>query len=379
MWSIVTDAHSRAGLAGIRALGRGGVPVLALGARRSDAGLWSRYASRRALGPPSTEARAFPERLRALARASGPAVLFPAQEEAIDTLAAGGALPSGLVLPYPGWEAVGRLRDKRRLAALSAAAGVPSPRTLAEGEAAALRPRAASLAPCVLKAPGLSEALPQTVICRTPAEAEGAFARLPGGEQVLVQELAAGPLEAVSVVLDRAGRVSERFQQRGLRLWPRSAGASSLGVSVPPDDDLVARAAEILRQAGYWGLAQVQFLATERGPAAIDVNPRFYGSMPLALAAGVNLPLAWYRAALDQSPTGPTRYREGVTYRWLEGELNAAYKGELGRLRRRAPRPRAGAMWARDDPLASALVAGDAVIRRIDGVRKRILSAPGPR
>ena len=46
---------------------------------------------------------------------------------------------------------------------------------------------------------------------------------------------------------------------------------------------------------GFGGLAQLQFVQAPGGaPALIDVNPRFYGSLPLALACGVNLPDAWH-------------------------------------------------------------------------------------
>jgi len=38
------------------------------------------------------------------------------------------------------------------------------------------------------------------------------------------------------------------------------------------------------RQAGYWGLVDLQFLDTASGPLLIEVNPRFYGSLALALA-----------------------------------------------------------------------------------------------
>jgi predicted ATP-grasp superfamily ATP-dependent carboligase len=184
-----------------------------------------------------------------------------------------------------------------------------------------------------------------------------------------VQERAEGTLIAVSLVLDPGGRVVARFQQAARRLWPTRAGASSVAVSVAPDERLVERAAALLRAAGFWGLAQVQLVDAANGPAVIDVNPRFYGSLPLALAAGVNLPAAWHAAAIGREPAPVGPYTVGVTYRWLEAELTAAYNGEVGRLRHRAPRPRVGAMWAGDDPVPSVLLAAEAATAR---VRRRV-------
>lgn len=370
MRALVTHAHSRAAVAGIRALGSAGVEVTALASDRSAAGLWSRHAAHRAVGPGSESPGAWREAVAGLARRHGPLVVYPGQEEGIGTLLEGGAMED-VVVPYAGLEAVDALRDKRRMATLSRAAGIASPEVLAEGTAAGvaqLGPRT----PCVLKSPGLSDALPVALMCASDSELREALEGLPGDEPVIVQELADGPLLAVSVVLDRDGAVVARFQQAALRLWPTRAGASSLGRSVAPNDDLIERVAELLRSAGYWGLAQIQLVGTSRGPAAIDVNPRFYGSLPLATAAGVNLPLAWHQVATGERPRPQLDYRAGVTYRWLEGELTAAWNGERGRLRTRAPRPRAGAMWTWDDPAPGLVLAAHAAAPRLRRLAPRI-------
>jgi hypothetical protein len=87
------------------------------------------------------------------------------------------------------------------------------------------------------------------------------------------------------------------------------------------------------------------------------VNTRFYGSMPLALASGVNLAAAWHAVAVGSPcPATLPDYRTGVSYRSLRHEFAAAVNGSPGLLMRRAPRPTSGALWARDDPVPSALL-----------------------
>ena len=366
--ALVTHAHSRAAVAGIRALGAAGVGVVALAAQRDAAGLASRWASERSVGPPSDPPGPWIDHIAKLARRHGPVVVYPGQEEGAGPLA-GAPLPEEAVVPYPAGGAVEALRDKGRLAGLSRDAGIASPAVLAEGPAGAVAgdPPAA---PCVVKSPGLSDTLPVAIMCATDAELREALEALPEDEPVIVQERAAGALIAVSVVLDRDGRVVARFQQEALRLWPPSAGASSLGRSVAPDAGLVERVAHLLRSAGYWGLAQVQLIGTPRGPAAIDANPRFYGSLPLATRAGVNLPYAWHRVALGEAAPPERAYRVGVTYRWMEGELTAAWNGDRARLRTRPPRPVAGAMWDWADPLPGVVLAAHAAaprLRRLTG------------
>jgi predicted ATP-grasp superfamily ATP-dependent carboligase len=366
--ALVTHAHSRAAVAGIRDLGAAGVRVGAVASRRSAAGLWSRHTAVRAVGPGSDDPDAWRECIAHLAGRHGPLVVYPGQEEGIAPLVHP-PLPDRVVLPYPGIDAVEAVRDKRRLAALSREAGIASPAVLGEGAASAVAASPPS-APCVLKSTGLSDALPGALMCGSDDELLRELEALPENEPVIVQERAQGPLVAVTVVLDRDGTLVARFQQSALRLWPTTAGASSLGRSVAPDPGLIERVAALLRSAGYWGLAQVQLVGTARGPAAIDVNPRFYGSLPLARAAGVNLPLAWHQVAIGERPRPQLDYRVGVTYRWLEGELTAAWNGERSRLRSRPPGPRAGAMWAWDDPAPGVVLAADAAaprLRRLTG------------
>jgi len=149
------------------------------------------------------------------------------------------------------------------------------------------------------------------------------------------------------------------------RTWPAAAGTSSRAVTVAPDEGLIARAAGLLAGTGYAGLAQLQFLDVNGVAALIDVNPRFYGSLPLALAAGVNLPAAWHAVASDTPPPVPGPYRVGVTYRWVGADLMAARHETVRPLLRRAQRPRAGAVWSSDDPVPSALLVAEAVWSRV--------------
>lgn len=192
-----------------------------------------------------------------------------------------------------------------------------------------------------------------------------AAGRLPASEPLLVQEWARGRLVSVELVLARDGSVAGRFQQLTERTSPTAAGSISIARSVPPDEDLIERAARLLTEAGYWGLAQLDLVEAGGGLMLVDVNPRFYSCLPLALACGANLPLAWHSVALDR-PTPPLAdYRTGITFRWLEGELVAAARGEPRRLLHRSAPGATGAMWAADDPAPAALMAARAVGGRL--------------
>jgi predicted ATP-grasp superfamily ATP-dependent carboligase len=373
MDALVTDAHIRWSVAGIRALGRAGVGVAALAPRRAGAGLWSRYTRAREIGTDSiADGAGFAAAVARVARDRGPLVVYPGHEQAIDALL-GSRLPPEAILPYPGAEVTQRLRDKRSLANAARAAGIETPRMLAQGTAGELRSTPPP-APCVVKATRPGGALDRTLVAATTAELGAILAGLPQGEPLVVQELAEGPLIGLALVIQRDGGVAARFQQVARRTWPSDAGGSTLAFSMRPDDGLVERSARMLAAGGYWGLAQLQFLATSRGPALIDVNTRFYGSLPLALAAGVNLPAAWHAVALGRPLPSAGPYRVGVSYRWLEAEAAAAFRGSWRILARRAPRPSSGAMWAADDPLPSVILALESAAAKL---RRRLPGAGG--
>lgn len=364
MKAIVTDVHLRNALAGLRGLGRGGVRTVATAPRATAPGLLSRHAAQRAVITAVEDSPSrFVRDLAATAERVGGAVVYPGQESSLDALVSA-TLPHALRLPYPNPGALESLRDKRALAGLAADAGLQAPATLVEAMASELRTRPPPL-PCAVKPARPGGALATAHLVGSPEELRCVLAEVPGDEPLLVQELMDGRLTAVALVLDPSGAAVARFQQRADRTWPPQAGMSSLAVSVAPDEGLVARAGALLGAVGFGGLAQLQFVESWRGYALIDVNPRFYGSLPLALACGVNLPLAWHRMLEGETAGAPDRYRVGVTYRWLEGDLMAAVRGEPGRLRRPRPRPQAGAVWAPDDPVAAMAYATGAVAQRV--------------
>jgi ATP-grasp domain-containing protein len=340
--ALVADAHHPNSVAGIRALGRAGVRVIALGPNRLSAGRWSRWAAGRERGD-----------LAAAAARRGPVVVYPGEESTVDALLELAGDPR-VGLPWSP-ESLGALRAKRALPALAAGSGLGTPATLFEGTAGELSVAELAL-PAVVKpaATPVGELLTARVV-HTRAELERLAGSLPPGERVIAQELVRGQLLSLALVLDRDGRVVARFQEEATRTWPIEAGSFAATVSVAADERLVAAANSMLAGAGFWGLAQLDLVRTEDATLLLDVNPRFYFCMPLALACGVNLPAAWH-AVVEGRPAGlPGAYPTGVRYRWLEGDAYAARHGHPSRLLHTGAD--AHTMWAADDPLGSVLLA----------------------
>ena len=77
----------------------------------------------------------------------------------------------------------------------------------------------------------------------------------------------------------------------------------------------------LLTAIGWEGIFELELVQV--GPeqfVPIDLNPRTYGSMALASAAGAPLATIWCDWLLGRS-TSPARARPGGRYRWEDGDL----------------------------------------------------------
>lgn len=127
--------------------------------------------------------------------------------------------------------------------------------------------------------------------------------------------------------LYRFGKPVTFFAHRRLREKPPSGGVSVLSESVEAPPQLVQIARKLLDHAQWHGVAMVEFRITPDGiPYLMEINTRFWGSLQLAIDAGVDFPKLLLQATLsDAVPAGPTHYKVGQRLRWLLGDIDNLY------------------------------------------------------
>jgi cation diffusion facilitator CzcD-associated flavoprotein CzcO/predicted ATP-grasp superfamily ATP-dependent carboligase len=143
------------------------------------------------------------------------------------------------------------------------------------------------------------------------------------GGSCLVQAVEAGAVVSMGGVFV-AGRLLAQANSRYRRTWLPDAGSACYSETIEISPELNQRAAALLTELGWEGIFELELI--ERGPgdwAAIDLNPRPYGSLALAIGAGANLPAVWTAHALGIE-TAPVRARAGVVYRWEDADLRHA-------------------------------------------------------
>jgi predicted ATP-grasp superfamily ATP-dependent carboligase len=102
--------------------------------------------------------------------------------------------------------------------------------------------------------------------------------------------------------------------------------------SIAADPVLVERSKALLRCFAWEGVAMVEYKldAATGTPYLMEINGRFWGSLQLAVDAGVDFPRLLVEHALGRPVAPVTRYRMGVRSRWWWGDVDHL----LARLRR---------------------------------------------
>jgi predicted ATP-grasp superfamily ATP-dependent carboligase len=313
-------------LAAVRGLHAGGYEVLLALSREGASAARSRCAAGVVRVPaPEDGVKEHARAVAAVAARGEARLVLPGTEGSLRALTGHEALfTPGTVVATAPREALDRATNKLALGALARVAGLRAPETIALPPGGEL-PAGASF-PAVLK-PLRSRAdaggrLWGAVVRRVAdAGALRALLAREGDGPWLLQPLIEGTLAAVCGVAWR-GELVCAVHQRSPRIWPPGVGISSYATTVAPDPERERGVAALLAALRWSGVFGVQFLECGDQAYVIDLNPRIYGSLSLALAAGLNLPAIWADLALGRSPR-VGGYRAGVHYRVEEDDVRA--------------------------------------------------------
>lgn len=320
---LVTDGHWRKCLAAVRSLGRKGIRVTVGETTRLATAAFSKFCSKALIYPsPIHHPSRFIDFLyREVSRGSYQ-MLLPMEDETLDIIAQHHSDFSRFTsLPIPPLEKLRFARNKDKVLGLAEKLGVPTPKTWRIRDLSQLN--------------GLKDILPYPVVIkpRVGSGARGLSYPQNGLElekkylQVhrrfpypLIQELIPphGPGYGASFLMNGNGEVKACFVHKRLREYPVTGGASTLRKSVRRDD-VRDMGLSLLKALDWYGVAMVEFKVDPRHniPKLMEINPRFWGSLPLAIAAGVDFPYLLYRLCLGEDFSPVLGYPLGKKCRWL--------------------------------------------------------------
>ncbi|HBP17751.1 MAG TPA: hypothetical protein DEA08_08155 [Planctomycetes bacterium] len=314
--AIVTYARGWPALATTRSLGRRGVRVLCGDSVGFAPATFSRYCAESFRYPdPRVDPEGFLDTVEEVARAELAAgrevVLLPVHSETyliaehrerFDRL--------GVALALPSHAQISQTRDKGKLADLADELGLTIPTTHRFAHLAEVYRAAPDLSyPVFVKVRGAAAGVGIEKV-DTPEELVSVYAAFVSGyglgpdEMPIVQEAVGGDDICVSALFEE-GRCVALHTYRNVRQFPRTTGAGVLRETVAaPEAEAVAR--RLLESLDWHGLAQLDFRWAEgETPYLIELNPRLFGGLPQAIAAGVDHPWLLFQLAQGISPETP--------------------------------------------------------------------------
>ena len=325
---LVLGHDTRAFLSVIRSLGRAGIEVHVAWFEEGAPALRSRYVTKAHRVPGYVQGGTeWKDALEALMRREGFDLVIPCDDQRGLPLAAHRAELERwgrLWLPHP--EALAVLSDKTKTTDLARSLGLPVPREAILSAPHELTSLKGDFAPPLILKPPVSYTLANVEARRLVRRVDSwEAAELLLNEMltkgpVAVQEFCRGVGIGVELLLNE-GAPLLAFQH--LRLHePLHGGGSSYRRGVPVSAELLQASLKLLGALRYTGVAMVE---VKQEPdtgrwVLLEVNARFWGSLPLALASGADFPLGLYRLLVEGRTVFTDDQRVGLCARNLRAD-----------------------------------------------------------
>ncbi|MBU0762405.1 MAG: ATP-grasp domain-containing protein [Candidatus Altiarchaeota archaeon] len=325
---LYTDAHSNAALVAIRSLGAKGIQVYASDYRKS-LGFYSKYTKGSFIYPsPLTEPTEFIEYILKKAETEGFEVVYPVHEFTTPLISKHkGEFPEGVKVAVPDFDILMLAHDKSRTEKYAKKAKIKYPKTVIPKTLDELDDISEKISyPAVVKPKskvtwrdGKASVVKVTRDCIAQDKKHliEAYQKIHERSSFpLIQEYIEGIGYGVSALV-KDGNPKAAFVHKRLREYPTTGGASTLRVSVK-DDNLMETGLSLLENMKWDGLAMAEFKVTTEGePVLMEVNGRFWGSIALAVAAGVDFPYLYHKMLCEGDVEEVFDYKENVMCRWL--------------------------------------------------------------
>lgn len=331
---LVTDGSSKASLGIVRSLGSKGIRVAVLSTSSRDLASRSRYTHASYIVP-SPENGSFVEAVLDILGKERYDLIIPQGQAATLALARHKAEVASLAgLEVAEYDKVQSAADKPYVYELAAAVAVPVPRTVYPTCLEEMSKWASEVSyPTVIKQARQMEdsgVFPQyACTCEDLPGAYREFSNQRGWIEgnVLLQEFIPG-YGCGFFALYQNGVCKRVFMHRRIRENPPSGKVSSCAESFY-DAKLRDHGIRLLNCLAWHGVAMVEFRYDLRDGTykLMEINPRFWGSLDLALAAGVDFPNYLCQMAQGRTLEYSEDYKRNLRYHWpLSEEMEHVWK-----------------------------------------------------
>jgi len=133
----------------------------------------------------------------------------------------------------------------------------------------------------------------------------------------MVQEFVDGPIADACAIADH-GEIKAILTQIRVKTLPPSGGYGVMNRTekIPEVSEMAER---LLRDLNWHGLAQVEFKYDTKGKQykLMEINPKFWGTLALSVAAGIDFPYMAYLLATNKQIEAFSFFKENCVFRWV--------------------------------------------------------------
>jgi len=135
---------------------------------------------------------------------------------------------------------------------------------------------------------------------------------LEDNEEIQAQENFIGTGVGIEVLVDK-GELLVVFQHERVH-EPLMGGGSTYRKSTDPHPELLDATEKLMKSLNYTGVAMVEFKVNFDTSKWIfvEINGRFWGSLPLAVSCGVDFPYYLYQLLVNKKRDFPQEYKKGI-------------------------------------------------------------------
>ena len=306
---LLTDASYKHTLGAARALATEGVEVHVCSSFDHALSFYSKSVKKRFLCPDPGAAKLFLKAIETIDEREHYDVILPIGDAAWYSLVMKGPKDLLAKIPAPPKSSYAIACDKAKTLVFAKSHGIPCPQTVLPHDRASLISR---LHPPVVAKPALGRGKAVTLFSLN--EARSLRLNRPSSRYVIQERIVGNGYGFFG--LCKNGKLITSFMHKRIREVPPSGGPSSAAESTY-DSELFQLGSRTLEVLNWHGVAMVEFKqdATTGEFKLIEINPKFWGSLDLALASGINFPFLATQLVLGNDISLPKPYGN-LRYCW---------------------------------------------------------------
>ena len=317
---FVLDGRSLASLAIVRSLGKKGFEIQCGEEFGLNLTRFSKYVKKSWIYPsPNTSPDAFIEEIKKITLREKFDMIIPVRDDTTLLIAKHAQDLSHITNLYIAeYDAIRLLQDKAETIKIAHQCGVPHPRTYFPEETDLHEILAHLRTPFLIRA-RISSGSRGIAFVREGQDFLEQYESVKRdfGEPMIQEYVQKKSYCTACVLLDQNSDEVASFAYERVKEYPLSGGPTVVGISCK-NDEVIRYATSLLKRIGWRGVAEVEFIIDQQGiPKLLEVNPRFWMPLNLAIQSGVDFPYLLYQLAMKNPVSKPETYTIPMKYRWV--------------------------------------------------------------